>query len=333
MQSDAQRTPSPWQAVMGLNQYVQQLQCQINDQQALINRLSQQLDMLNERIMAVENKPYYHVDTIQYHFDQLKVEKLSGTLNIGMSAPSEDQIKEIGQLVMPAGGGDGGIGGNAGNAGNAANAGKAGNASSAVNHVNAGSAGNAGNHMNGIKTAYPAHAASAGSAANGGNGWNGLVSNGAAIGNGGIVVNEPKSPSEPKTDPQATNTPHQFPAPASLGIPPAVTPAPPYPEIRRVIDCYLDQSAPLNLQRFEAEAGISLDPYHRRLVIEDIRKQMSQRIQFYIQTLSRESEGEHDQGPAAAGSEPGLPDEVIRKTERDIDMALKNYVRRLTSSP
>ena len=50
---------------------------------------------------TAESKPLYHIDSLAYHFDQLKVEKLDGTLNIGMTPPSEDTIKEIGQLVMP----------------------------------------------------------------------------------------------------------------------------------------------------------------------------------------------------------------------------------------
>ena len=50
---------------------------------------------------TAESRPLYHIDSLAYHFDQLKVEKLDGTLNIGMTPPSEDTIKEIGQLVMP----------------------------------------------------------------------------------------------------------------------------------------------------------------------------------------------------------------------------------------
>ncbi|MFC4810014.1 spore germination protein GerPC [Paenibacillus sp. GCM10023250] len=249
MQNDPNRTPSPWQMVMALNQYVQQLQGQVNEQQAVIGRLCRQLDDLNERMNAAENKPYYHVDTIQYHFDQLKVEKLSGTLNIGMSAPSEEQVKEIGQLVMP--------------------------------------------------------------------------------GPGKLVVNEPKEDPLSGMDPQATQTPHQYPSPTANGLPAFVTPPPPYPDIRRAIDCYLDQEAPLKLQSIEVQAGIALDPYHRKLVIEDIRKQMSPRIQFYIQTLTRKAEEEQKKGTPGEGQEPAIEADVIRKTERDIDLALQNYVSRL----
>lgn len=280
MLNEPQRTPTPWQMVMGLNQYVQQLQCQVNDQQALIDRLCQQIEALNERMNAAENKPYYHVDTIQYHFDQLKVEKLSGTLNIGMSAPSDDQIKEIGQLVMPGNGGNGNV------------------------------------QVNGNAT---------------GNG----ISNGIGIGNqvGAGVVNDPIKSAESGMDPEATNTPHQFPAPSALGIPPAVSPPYPYPEIRHAIDCYLDQNAPRQLRQLEAETGIALDPYHQRLIIEDIRKQMSQRIQFYIQMAAREAGKGEGKSGGSAEAVSDLQEQVIRKTERDIDMALRNYVGRLLGNP
>ncbi|MBM7563571.1 spore germination protein GerPC [Paenibacillus sacheonensis] len=307
MQNEPQRTPSPWQMVMGLNQYVQQLQCQVNDQQALINRLCRQLDALNERLDALENKPYYHVDTIQYHFDQLKVEKLSGTLNIGMSVPNEEQIKEIGQLVMP-------VGGSSGNGNGTGSGNSSGHGTGSGNGGGNGSA-NLG------KGSVSGHNFGTDSSTGGVLVGNGLGGHPFSAG----VVNDPITSKEPQMDPQATNVPHEFPTPSSLGIPPSVTPAPPYAEIRHAIDCYLDAAAPQQLQQLEAETGIALDPFHRRLVIEDIRKQMSQRIQFYMQTLSRDKHAEAASDPT--GTE--FQEEVVRKTKRDIDTALRNYVGRL----
>lgn len=279
MLNEPQASPSPWQLAAALNQCVQQLQCRLNEQQALIDRLCKQVAALNERVNAVENKPYYHVDTIQYHFDQLKVEKLDGTLNIGMSAPSEEQIKEVGQLVIP-GPGNG--------------------------------------HGNG-------HGNPTGTGIGNGNGnWNGNGN-----GNGSFVVNEPKQPAPTKSDPQATNKVHQFPSASSTGTPEVAQPAPPYPEIRAIIDRHLDMVAPQRLQQLEAELGTPLDPYHRKLVIEDIRKQTSARIQYYITTVSRDSKNdEHKDGNA----ETFLRDEVVRKTMRDIDKALQNYLNRLPGS-
>ncbi|WP_219837777.1 spore germination protein GerPC [Paenibacillus sp. R14(2021)] len=252
MQNESNTPPTPWQMIAALNQYVQRMQCQLNDQQAVIQKLCRQLDAMNERLNAAEKKPYYHVDTIQYHFDQLKVEKLDGTLNIGMSAPSEEQVKEIGQLVMP-GKGD-----------------------------------------------Y-------------------------------TVVNEAKQPAEMDTDPQSSQKPNQFPSPASMGMPSAVMPPAPYPDILRAVDCYLEQNAPMRLRQLEAETGVQLDPYHERLVIADIRKQMSARIQFYMQSLSKKTESTKDE---VTDQQPvSLQDEVIRKTTRDIDTALQSYLNRLQSKP
>ncbi|RAP78693.1 hypothetical protein DL346_06415 [Paenibacillus montanisoli] len=217
----------------------------------MIDRLNKRLEALNGRLDAAEAKPSYHIDTIQYHFDQLKVEKLDGTLNIGLTPPNEEQIKEIGQLVMP----------------------------------------------NGTST---------------------------------VVVNDPvQKPGGGK--PTVNNEkPNQFPMTPSNGGPAAVMPAAPYPEIRLVIDRYLDQNAPQLLGELESEFDLALDPYHRRLVVEDIRKQMSARIQFYIQAAEREQkdkEGGNEGGQPPTDGQ--LQQDVIAKTTRDIHSALRSYMSRL----
>src|SRR4051794_24084886 len=101
MENQSGTAPTPPQPSAALHRYAQRRQRQLNDPHAVIQKLCRQLDAMNERLNAAEKEPYYHVDAIQYHFGQVKVEKLDGTLNIGMSAPSEEQVKEIGQLVMP----------------------------------------------------------------------------------------------------------------------------------------------------------------------------------------------------------------------------------------
>jgi len=83
-----------WQLCASLSQ-------QLQEQQKELRQLCTEVVALRTRVQAVENKPMYNIEKLEYQFDQLKVEKLDGTLNIGMSPPGEQQFKELGQLVVP----------------------------------------------------------------------------------------------------------------------------------------------------------------------------------------------------------------------------------------
>ncbi|ANY68644.1 hypothetical protein BBD42_20840 [Paenibacillus sp. BIHB 4019] len=86
---------SPWQA-WSLD-VAKQLQCQ----QESITALEQQLAAICEQLKKLEAKPTYNVENLQYHFDQLKVEKLEGTLNIGMTPQgSPDMNGDIEQMAI-----------------------------------------------------------------------------------------------------------------------------------------------------------------------------------------------------------------------------------------
>ncbi|SEM74501.1 spore germination protein GerPC [Paenibacillus sp. OV219] len=266
MQPSDQQPLTPWQMWNLLSHNMHKLHCQLNEQQAVINKLNKQIEMLNVRIEMAENKPMYHVDTIQYHFDQLKVEKLDGTLNIGMTPPSEEFVKEVGQLVLPS--------------------------SSNVSEV---------------------------------------------------VVNDPsllgKTPKLTPANSAQNSKVNHFPAQGGMvGGPQDVMPSAPFPEVRRQVDLFLDHTAPERLKAIETEMAIPLDPYHRRLVIEDIRKQMSTRIQFYIEQVSKSHNGAQTQADGQSGpgtgeiDKPSIPQTVISKTTRDIEMALRNYMSKLQNN-
>ncbi|MFB9330617.1 spore germination protein GerPC [Paenibacillus aurantiacus] len=258
MQTPSDPALTPWQLCMGLSERVQlqqrqlyETQCKLQEQQQLMSEFQRQLDELRARLQAAESRPVYHIEKMEYAFDQLKVEKLDGTLNIGMTPPSEEYIKEIGQLVLP----------------------------------------------------------------------------------GGLTASG-KTP--PATGDTAMSGPNQFPSMGASSGPGATAPQPPYPEIRQQVDMYLNQVAPEKLAQLENEFGIPLDPYHRRLIIDDIRKQMSARIQYYIQQTARAAAG-----GSGEGDEPGSGDNVqpplsqtqaalvLAKTTRDIDAALRAYMTQL----
>lgn len=65
--------------------YLQQLQQVIQQQQEKINALETQLAQLTAQIEELKQRPSSSIGKVEYKFDQLKVETLSGTLNIGLN--------------------------------------------------------------------------------------------------------------------------------------------------------------------------------------------------------------------------------------------------------
>lgn len=70
------------------SQYLQWLQMCIQAQEQRILALENALQKMKEDIKQIDEKKSIHIDKIEYKFDQLKVETLEGTLNIGLN-PSE----------------------------------------------------------------------------------------------------------------------------------------------------------------------------------------------------------------------------------------------------
>ena len=70
-------------------------------QERQIAQLLLYLQDVENRLQQAENQPTYTIEKLEYNFDQLKVEQLDGTLNIGMTAPSEAQMQEFGQVSVP----------------------------------------------------------------------------------------------------------------------------------------------------------------------------------------------------------------------------------------
>ncbi|MCJ7840383.1 spore germination protein GerPC [Lederbergia sp. NSJ-179] len=77
------------------NYYFQQLYEQIHHQQKEINRLKSSVECLNTELTQLKEKPPLIVERLEYKFDQLKVETLEGTLNIGLNPSDLDGIEEL----------------------------------------------------------------------------------------------------------------------------------------------------------------------------------------------------------------------------------------------
>jgi spore germination protein PC len=70
--------------------YLQKLHQFVQFQESRIQKLEQLAGDLQQQVNSLKDRPPIQVDTIEYKFDQLKVETLEGTLNIGLN-PSELQ--------------------------------------------------------------------------------------------------------------------------------------------------------------------------------------------------------------------------------------------------
>lgn len=206
---------SPWQM------WSLEVQHKLNEQKEQLQTLDAKVAALSEQVKKLEARPTYNIEKIEYRFDQLKVEKLDGTLNIGMTAPGTDGESFPGSIEQ-------------------------------------------------------------------------------------IEVTKPQV----------------FPS-AGPSIPP---PSETYNAIFTEMNRYLDDAAPQRLLAFEQEFSIPLDPYHRRIIIEDVRRQLPNRIHYYMKQPDNSTA---DQQPADI--DETVAARVLAKTTRDADAALLAYMRQLQS--
>lgn len=74
-------------AVQKLYEQVRMLQHQIHD-------MNQRMITLEEEVHHMRSEKQVYIDRIEYKFDQLKVEQLEGTLNIGLSPQDREAIEQ-----------------------------------------------------------------------------------------------------------------------------------------------------------------------------------------------------------------------------------------------
>ncbi|NOU66479.1 hypothetical protein GC096_20775 [Paenibacillus sp. LMG 31461] len=76
-------------------QWAQQITACLDMQKQRIDKLEQTVNTLQADLKAMKDEKRIHIDKIEYNFDQLKVEKLDGTLTIGISPSAIDQIEDL----------------------------------------------------------------------------------------------------------------------------------------------------------------------------------------------------------------------------------------------
>ncbi|EOP57384.1 MULTISPECIES: spore germination protein GerPC [Bacillus] len=77
--------------------YLQQFQQVLQKQQETIHALEEQVRTLKEELDELKGRPSSSIGKVEYKFDQLKVENLNGTLNIGLNpfATKGQQIEDF----------------------------------------------------------------------------------------------------------------------------------------------------------------------------------------------------------------------------------------------
>ncbi|WP_171651536.1 spore germination protein GerPC [Paenibacillus foliorum] len=89
-------------------QYIQQMQREMEMQSRKITEMEKSIVVLQTSIVAMQTEmkswkeqKRIHIDKVEYKFDQLKVEKLDGTLNIGLIPSALEDIAVNGSAVSP----------------------------------------------------------------------------------------------------------------------------------------------------------------------------------------------------------------------------------------
>lgn len=75
--------------------YVQQLASHIQMQNERIRKLEQGMNQLQQQLKELEENPTTKIEKIEYKFDQLKIETLEGTLNIGLNPTQPESIDDF----------------------------------------------------------------------------------------------------------------------------------------------------------------------------------------------------------------------------------------------
>lgn len=76
--------------------YVTQLYQTLQSQQEQLASLQNHIVQLTQDLTQLKNAKPINIEKIEYHFDQLKVETLEGTLNIGLTPSTiSDQVDEL----------------------------------------------------------------------------------------------------------------------------------------------------------------------------------------------------------------------------------------------
>ena len=80
---------------------LQQITQQLERQESSIKQLQKKQKDLEKELTEVKEKPVLYIDRIEYQFDQLKIDRLEGTLNIGLNPKDLQDMDEFAIDTLP----------------------------------------------------------------------------------------------------------------------------------------------------------------------------------------------------------------------------------------
>ena len=89
-------------------------------------------------------------------------------------------------------------------------------------------------------------------------------------------------------------------------------------QVRNKLNDYIDQELPKEIEAQEKKLNLQLDNSFTQFILEDIRKQMPDRIQFYIQKLAQENSNR---------SQEEQEQEIIYRIVQDISQAINAFLK------
>lgn len=89
-------------------------------------------------------------------------------------------------------------------------------------------------------------------------------------------------------------------------------------QVRNKINDYIDRDLPKLIEEKKAEFKLQLDDSYTQYMVEDIKKQMPTRIQFYLQKLTRENSNR---------SQEEQEKEIYNRIVQDISQAVHNFLK------
>ena len=96
-------------------------------------------------------------------------------------------------------------------------------------------------------------------------------------------------------------------------------------EIKARVDAYLNTLAADTMNQAAAQLRVHMDPFHQRMVIEDVRRQIPQRITHYME--EEQARAENDSARTSSDWMRSTADRTIR----DCEQALLQYVQNLAT--
>ncbi|WAA13039.1 spore germination protein GerPC [Fervidibacillus halotolerans] len=75
--------------------YYHQIINKVNQQDEIIREIKQKQSLLEQELEKMKNEPTINIERIDYQFDQLKIERLEGTLNIGINPNDLQELDEF----------------------------------------------------------------------------------------------------------------------------------------------------------------------------------------------------------------------------------------------